>query len=198
MSLYLFLFLRFAIGNRRARSWQPYGPQPETGQPAIEKRSFTPFRTVFYTIHKRKKDGMKQEKQQVFPTFLTLLFLYLPRSAALSAGCPAATRLHHNGLQTLYGCHSSALSCPMRRNSGQSSRQNHRRAHRLRELPPTCGRVFKSSSKSLIHSGNENGGLTSVASIPVSSFSFPTTSSPNRKKEPSPRTATCPPQCATS
>lgn len=48
-------FLRFAIGNRRARSWQPYGPQPETGQPAIEKRSFTPFRTVFYTVHKRKK-----------------------------------------------------------------------------------------------------------------------------------------------
>lgn len=67
-------FLRFAIGNRRARSWQPYGPQPETGQPAIEKRSFTPFRTVFYTVHKRKKDGMKQEKQQVFPTLLTLLF----------------------------------------------------------------------------------------------------------------------------
>ena len=67
-------FLRFAIGNRRARSWQPHGPQPETGQPAIEKRSFTPFRTVFYTIYKREKDGMKQEKQQVFPTFLTLLF----------------------------------------------------------------------------------------------------------------------------
>jgi len=58
-------FLRFAIGNRRARSWQPHGPQPETGQPAIEKRSFTPFRTVFYTIYKREKDGMKQEKQQV-------------------------------------------------------------------------------------------------------------------------------------
>ena len=140
-------FLRFAIGNRRARSWQPHGPQPETGQPAIEKRSFTPFRTVFYTIHKREKDGMKQEKQQVFPTFLTLLFLYLPRSAALSAGCPAATRLHHNGLQTLSGCHSSALSCPMRRNNGQSSRQNHRRAHRLQELPPTCGRVSNLRAK---------------------------------------------------
>ena len=71
-------FLRFAIGNRRACSWQPHGPQLETGQPAIEKRSFTPFRTVFYTIHKRKKDGMKQEKQQMFPNvFSPYFFLYL-------------------------------------------------------------------------------------------------------------------------
>ena len=140
-------FLRFAIGNRRARSWQPYGPQPETGQPAIEKRSFTSFRTVFYTVYKRKKDGMKQEKQQVFPTFLTLLFLYLPRSAALSAGCPAATRLHHNGLQTLSGCPRSALSCPKYRSIWQSSRQNHHRAHRLRELPPTCGRASNLRAK---------------------------------------------------
>ena len=98
----LHCFPRPATAGCTARIWKPYGPQPETGQPAIEKRSFTPFRTVFYTIHKREKDGMKQEKQQVFPTFLTLLFLYLPRSAALSAGCPAATHLHHNGLQTLF------------------------------------------------------------------------------------------------
>ncbi|EDS14862.1 hypothetical protein BACSTE_02551 [Bacteroides stercoris ATCC 43183] len=33
-------FPRFAIGNRRARSWQPYGPQPATGEPAITKRGF--------------------------------------------------------------------------------------------------------------------------------------------------------------
>lgn len=66
-------FLRFAIGNRRACSWQPHGPQLETGQPAIEKRSL--HRSERYLHHTQaEKDGMKQEKQQMFPTFLTLLF----------------------------------------------------------------------------------------------------------------------------
>lgn len=66
-------FLRFAIGNRRARSWQPYGPQPETGQPAIEKRSLHRSERYFtsYTSGKRRYET---RKQQVFPTFLTLLF----------------------------------------------------------------------------------------------------------------------------
>lgn len=66
-------FLRFAIGNRRARSWQPYGPQPETGQPAIENEVYTVPNGILHRTQ-AEKDGMKQEKQQVFPTLLTLLF----------------------------------------------------------------------------------------------------------------------------
>ncbi|MBS7575448.1 MULTISPECIES: hypothetical protein [Bacteroides] len=34
----LHVFLRPAVGNRRARSWQPYGPQLATVQPAAGKR----------------------------------------------------------------------------------------------------------------------------------------------------------------
>ena len=43
-------FPRFAIGNRRARSWQPYGPQPATGEPAIGKRGFTSGFPTLYML----------------------------------------------------------------------------------------------------------------------------------------------------
>ena len=37
-----------AVGNRTARNRKPDSPQ-------LKKRSFTSFRTVFYTVYKRKK-----------------------------------------------------------------------------------------------------------------------------------------------
>ncbi|WP_288211862.1 hypothetical protein [uncultured Bacteroides sp.] len=50
------VFLRPAAGNRRARSWQPDGPQLATGQPPNGKRGFASFRVTFYITQKRKKN----------------------------------------------------------------------------------------------------------------------------------------------
>lgn len=73
MSLYLFLFFVLqlateepAVGNRTARNWKPDSPQ-------LRNEVYTVPNGILHHTQ-AEKDGMKQEKQQMFPTFLTLLF----------------------------------------------------------------------------------------------------------------------------
>ena len=53
--MYFFVFrlraVRPAVGNRTARSWQPYSPQLATAWPAVGKRGFSRCTTGFYTVY---------------------------------------------------------------------------------------------------------------------------------------------------
>ena len=52
-------FPRPATAGCTARIWKPYGPQPATGEPAVEKRGFASGFPVLYTRQNDKTYGQQ-------------------------------------------------------------------------------------------------------------------------------------------